>query len=262
MNEILREFSARLPSALGSEPVGVYLHGSLAVGDFDEASSDIDFIVVTDTEPTSAQVAGVRQMHTDLLSLPSPYSKRLEGSYFPRALLSGGEKVGVDPLWFFDGGTRTLGQSICDNSWVVLWELHNCGVAVVGPEPKSFFGPVPVATLQRAVLSEMKAWTERLASNPSSLNNPWNRSFVVLTHCRMLETLESGAVHSKAASVRWSEAALPLRWSPLINRALLGRKSVDGQVVRPDDEIEVTETLAFVEYAMARGCGSIQEKTT
>jgi predicted nucleotidyltransferase len=83
LNAILREFSARLSVILGSEVVGIYLHGSLAIGDFDEAASDVDFIVVIDNELTEAQVAEVRVMHAGILALPSPFAKVLEGSYFP-----------------------------------------------------------------------------------------------------------------------------------------------------------------------------------
>lgn len=261
VNEILREFSARLFAILGNKVVGIYLHGSLAIGDFDETDSDVDFIVVIDDELTAAQVDEVKQMHAGILALPSHFSKRLEGSYFPKAFLNKTETVGVNTLWFLNGGTRTVSQAIHDNSWVVLWELHNHGIVVVGPDPKSLFAPVPAATLRSAVLSEMKAWRNTLVLNPGSINCIWNQSFVVLTYCRMLKTLESGAIHSKLASVRWGETALPERWHPLIRRALPGSKDLDGAGLQPADVSEVTETLAFTEYAVEKG-GDVKSEGT
>ena len=253
VNAILREFSARLSAILGNEIVGIYLHGSLAIGDFDETHSDVDFIVVINDELTAAQVAEVEKMHAGILALPSRFAKRLEGSYFPKALLNKTETVGAKALWFPNRGTGTMSQALHDNSWMVLWELHNCGIVVGGPDSKSLFGPVPAATLRRAALSEMEAWRNTLVSNPGSISCIWNQSFVVLTYCRMLNTLESGAIHSKLASVRWSESALPERWHALIRRALPGSKDLDGAALQPAEASEVIETLAFTAFAVGKG---------
>lgn len=215
--------------------------------------SDVDFIVAINDELTTAQIAEVKQMHAGILDLPSRLAKRLEGSYFPKALLNKTEAVGVKALWFLNRGTGTMSQALHDNSWMTLWELHNCGIAVVGPDSKSLFGPVPAATLRHAVLSEMKAWRDTLVSNPSSISCVWNQSFVVLTYCRMLMTLESGAIYSKPASVRWSKTSLPERWHPLILRALPGSKDPDGAGQQPAKASEVIETLAFTAFAVGRG---------
>jgi predicted nucleotidyltransferase len=37
LNDVLREFHSRLVAVLGDDVVGIYVHGSLAIGDFDEA---------------------------------------------------------------------------------------------------------------------------------------------------------------------------------------------------------------------------------
>ena len=44
---ILSELLEQIQIVLGKEFVGLYLHGSLALGDFDLVKSDIDFAVVT-----------------------------------------------------------------------------------------------------------------------------------------------------------------------------------------------------------------------
>ena len=47
VNEVLALLLARQRAILGEGLVGLYLYGSLATGDFDRESSDIDFVAAT-----------------------------------------------------------------------------------------------------------------------------------------------------------------------------------------------------------------------
>jgi predicted nucleotidyltransferase len=47
VQQVLREILQGAQSILGNQFVGMYVHGSLAIGDFDPQRSDIDFLVVT-----------------------------------------------------------------------------------------------------------------------------------------------------------------------------------------------------------------------
>ncbi len=47
VSALLKELTAQLPLLLGSNLVGIYLHGSLPQGGFKAGRSDIDCIVVT-----------------------------------------------------------------------------------------------------------------------------------------------------------------------------------------------------------------------
>jgi hypothetical protein len=51
------------------------------------------------------------------------------------------------------------------------------------------------------------------------LDNPFYRSYDVLTMCRMRYTLQYGVIVSKAMTARWAQAALDARWTPLIEAA-------------------------------------------
>lgn len=48
INAVLHDFLIRIQAILGNHLRGMYLSGSLALGDFDPRSSDLDFVVVTD----------------------------------------------------------------------------------------------------------------------------------------------------------------------------------------------------------------------
>jgi hypothetical protein len=75
------------------------------------------------------------------------------------------------------------------------------------------------------------------------------QTFVVLTLCRLLYTLECGHVASKPGAARWARGALEARWHPLIDRALANLHAAAGQVA-PE---AVAETVALVEYTLERG---------
>jgi len=49
VNAFLQQFLSHVRAILGSDFVGLYLYGSLALGDFDPASSDVDAVVATAT---------------------------------------------------------------------------------------------------------------------------------------------------------------------------------------------------------------------
>ena len=73
-----------------------------------------------------------------------------------------------------------------------------------------------------------------------------NQAFVVLTLCRMLYTLDSGAVASKPAAARWARNTLDKRWAGLIQRSLAGQHD-SGET--PDSDVH--DTVALVEYTVA-----------
>lgn len=82
---ILTEFLKQVQAVLEQEFVGFYLHGSLALGDFDLASSDIDFAVVTKNLLGSKTIAQLEIMHKNLLESFPEMATMLEGAYIPLA---------------------------------------------------------------------------------------------------------------------------------------------------------------------------------
>lgn len=251
LNAVLHELASSLDRVLGDSLVGVYLHGSLAVGDFDEKDSDVDFLVVIKGELSAKQVAALQQMHGELHDLDSHWAKHLEGSYLPRSLLARPETVGVTPLWYLDNGWRELTQSVHDHSWVVFWILHRYGLTVAGPEAKALFGPVPADRLRREVLAVMKNWGGDMRKDPAMIGSVWYQSFTVISFCRMLQTLRTGEIHSKKTAVHWAQTALEPRWAGLIQRAWKERPDPGRKIRLPPAEGEVERTLEFIVYAQA-----------
>jgi predicted nucleotidyltransferase len=110
LNNVLQDLVESVQEILGDDCVGAYLQGSFAVGDFD-IHSDVDFIIVTQTEPSEKQVHALQVMHEHIYNLDTRWAQHLEGSYFPKDVLrrytGGGEK-----LWYLDNGSRSLRECL------------------------------------------------------------------------------------------------------------------------------------------------------
>src|SRR5437762_11810 len=76
-----------LQDGLGNNLVGVYLRGSLALGDFIPATSDIDVLAVTERPVNAAEFAALAALHAHLAALPNPYANRMEMAYIDRVAL-------------------------------------------------------------------------------------------------------------------------------------------------------------------------------
>ncbi|MEJ0014042.1 MAG: nucleotidyltransferase domain-containing protein [Actinomycetota bacterium] len=87
LDDVLRDHAGRLQSTLGDFLVGVYLVGSLAIGDFD-LTSDIDFIVVTRDELSEPQRKQVQSVHDQTYGQGSRWVKHFEYSFSPVKILN------------------------------------------------------------------------------------------------------------------------------------------------------------------------------
>jgi hypothetical protein len=72
-------------------------------------------------------------------------------------------------------------------------------------------------------------------------------AFVVATLCRLLYTLETGAIISKPAATRWAQQALDGRWGDFITRSWATR---DNEGDAPQDEMNML--VAFIRYTVER----------
>lgn len=251
---VVERFVIGVQNVLKEHFVGAYLIGSLATGDFD-LDSDIDFLIVTEQEPTDAEVSSLQALHLDVHNLGSYPARHLEGSYISRHALSRTDLVGVQPLWFIDNGSALLERSTHDNRWHVRWILRERAMVLTGPDPKTLTQPVQTEAIRREMLTTIEKLSTHFVAEidkPAGwFNTRFGQSFTVLTCCRMLQTLQSGTVRSKLAAVQWAEQSLDAEWHELIRQAWTERKGVRfGWKVRQLAHVSLLrETARFVAYA-------------
>lgn len=258
LHPVLERFIVGVQNALNANFVGAYLVGSLATGDFD-FDSDIDFLIITDHELTDAEVQLLQALHLEVHNLGCYPARHLEGSYISRHLLTRSDLVGMQPLWYVDNGSTLLERSVHDNQWHVRWILRECAITLKGPDPKALIKPVSPEALRAEMLTSIKKLRTHFVAEIDKplgyFKSRFGQSFTVLTCCRMLHTLQSGAVQSKLAAVQWAEQSVDAKWRELIRQAWAERKGVRFclKVRQPADVRRLQETARFLAYAQNEG---------
>lgn len=234
---------------MGDQLVGMYLDGSLASGGFDE-DSDIDFVVITRNEIPEAVFLALRAMHDRIAEIDSPWAIQLEGSYISRRAA---RRSDPDFLLYPNierGAGERLKMARHDDLWNIhRYQLRERGIVMLGPHPRTLIDTVSADQLRQTMRPMLSEWLEKILGEPAQMNRRGYQSYTVLTICRILYTLENGAVASKPEAARWARDALDRRWPDLIERAWEGRHH-SGDLT---SQAEIQETLDFIRFALEKG---------
>lgn len=249
LNQLLRVLLQNAQTILGPHFIGMYLEGSLANDAFDQAS-DIDFIVVTDQDVTEDLFLALQAMHDHIAGLDARWGFEIEGSYVGQQALR--QRV-LDPeaLPRYPNIERGRGERLKmaehDEAWLVHRALlHERGITLAGPPPDTLGDPVTAPELRQAMRAVLRRWPAPLLDQPARLGVWGLNTYVVVTLCRILYTLQHGTVASKASAARWAQATLDPQWQPLIEQAWVWRYHPQPTA----SAAEVAATMAFIRYAL------------
>ena len=257
LRDVLNMFVDEISAELRENLVGIYLVGSIASGDFD-LDSDVDFLVVTNTELTEANMKALQDIQIKIHGFDCYPAKHLEGSYISISDLNDWSTVGQKKLYYFDNGSTEYEQSIHDNQWHVRWILRERGITLVGQKPETILKSIPLnemfSEIKTTMLQVMKLFEDEINRPLSFFNSKFGQSFAVLTYCRMLHTLHTGTVQSKKAGVKWAKQFVEPKWVNIIDQAWNEREGVRFLVkIRQRAELTLLyETLDFIKYAVAQ----------
>ncbi len=248
-NAVLWAFLTGVREILRDRVVGIYLAGSLATGEFDQ-SSDIDALVVTTGALPAETVAALAAMHERFSAGAAQWGKwgwELEVSYVPKDAVRRYDPANDMHPYIDRGGRLRMERHGRE------WDIHRhvireWGIVVEGPSPLSLIDPVGPNDVRQAVLVAISEWWPRFLQKPSELHPRGYRSYMVLTGCRMLYTLEFGTVVSKPAATRWAQETLGPRWSALIAWAVTARHGP-----YTDELDNLSEALDFIRFVIERG---------
>jgi hypothetical protein len=249
VNAALAELTAQIHMLLGAHCLGIYLSGSLALGDFDPKSSDIDLVIVTNGALTEDEVTALRALHSRFDAGDSPWAGKVEAVYVARAALC---RPFPNPTAYPQvERERGLFVDQLEDGWLSqCYIVREHGITLYGPDPKTIFDPVDADALRRTVARIALMWQREARNDPTWIE--WLRvrshqAFVTLTLCRLLYTLATGSVASKPAAARWAQSRLPARWAKLIESSPAGQ--YDRAMVL-DSEVE--DTIALVEFTVEK----------
>jgi predicted nucleotidyltransferase len=240
VNQVLRDLLSRIRHLLDEQFIGMYLYGSLAMGDFEPSRSDIDFVVVTDTHLPVPIVEELESMHLDLARKGSKWVRKLEGAYVPKTIIRR-HAPEHPPVPTINEGSFYMAPLGSD--WVLQrYVLRETEKSVDGPSLRRLIDPVGPGDLRAAILEIIDQWWEPMLADPSRLQDHGYQPFAVLSMCRSLYTMRESELGTKSAAAKWAIASLPAEWSSLIGHAL---RWGDG-----DDIESIERTLAFMTYVI------------
>lgn len=241
-NEVLELLLTSVQRILGRRLVGFYLYGSLASGDFDPRTSDIDFLVVTTGRLPAEKVEALQRMHMHILSSGLQMAAKLEGCYLPRRAVRRFNPA--DPPYpSINEGQFYLGRQGSD--WIIQRRvLREQGVVLAGPHPRELIDPVAPDEIKAAVRAILAEWWAPLLADTARLAREDYQVYAVLSMCRALYALRDGEIVSKPTAARWAQAELGQPWAGLIADALFWHHD------RPFDRLK--EVQAIIRLVLER----------
>jgi predicted nucleotidyltransferase len=190
-----------LRDVLSEGIAGVYLHGSLALGCFNPALSDIDVLVVTKRSLTSTE----REALAPLLAAGG----RIEISFLPESSLRRWRHPAPYDLHFAWQEGRLLGPGEDHDLAAHVTIGRHAGVALLGPPPTDVFPEVP-----------WEDYEDSLRRDLESCGEHGGGIYAVLSPARIWATLTERDVHSKASGAAWAIERAPEEYRPLLSQAL------------------------------------------
>ncbi|MEP7290632.1 MAG: aminoglycoside adenylyltransferase domain-containing protein [Chloroflexota bacterium] len=217
---LLDQLLAKMEAVLGSKRVGVYLYGSLVVGDFDSEISDIDLLAAIASDLDEIEFAALEQMHGEIVASYPQWNDRIEIAYLsveglqtfktrrsPIAVISPGE-----PFNLKDAGA----------DWLMNWyHVREKSVTLFGAPPQEVIAPISKAEFLQCIRQHAIAWRGRM---DDTMSRPY-QSYSILTLSRALYTLTHGEHVSKRQAVEWAAQQMP-EWASTIHDAWVWRSAV------------------------------------
>jgi streptomycin 3"-adenylyltransferase len=234
---------------LGDNLIGVYLHGSLAMGCFNPERSDVDLLVVTG--PGMSVETKRRVMETLLASSGRP--RPIELSFLRESDLRPWRHPAPFDLHYGEGAWRErMQQALASGAWrrwneetrhdpdlaAHVTVTRARGIALTGAPIEEVFPPVPGADYDDSICDDFR-W---ILGHPDE-----NPVYGVLNACRVLGCAETGRVLSKDEGAVWALGHLPGAHHAVLREALaIYRGDGAGSPLRQD------YVSAFLGYVAAR----------
>lgn len=238
----LSSFRHGLQACLDQNLIAIYIAGSLLMGDFEPASSDLDFLVVTREPPSPREASALADLHRRLAATYS-WGERLEGGYAAQSRLR---------PWGIEGSIAAIepGAELCaempsDYTADNMVALRERSMTLYGPPPQRVLPAVDRATLDTALREYL---AELVAAPAATEPSPQEIASWVLNIARCLFGLEAGRPCTKSEAAAWLADQRP-EFAPVLATALAVRRGA------PAPEALDTLRAGFTALAQAAHAG-------
>lgn len=196
---LVRIFKDRIKGVLGKNLHSIYIHGSVALDDFSDDTSDIDFLVISNQTLGQCDFQKIHNLHNDLCKV-NEWGSRIECSYVTLDQFLSASRPSVERVYY----NKTLKWEKYGYEWFI--EKHiiaTAGILIHGQD----------LNLQNYILNEnelRKVITEIILNTWSPLIDKLNELennyiiYLVLTMCRIIHSMELGQIYSKSESAYYT----------------------------------------------------------
>ncbi|MFJ9870336.1 nucleotidyltransferase domain-containing protein [Streptomyces sp. NPDC101165] len=238
---------------------GLYLHGSLAYGDFRPGRSDIDFLAVLSERPSGKAVDALREVFAELRSRhPRPY---FDGLHVTHADLAGSPYDCPDVPCVQEWDFRPAGHF--GRNPVTWHELAERAVTVRGPRltaddvwrDRTALRTYSHANLDeywKPKLDELRAGQEWVHDGPAG-RGEWVTEWFVLGVARLHHLLATDRLTSKTGAGHHALTAFGERRQPIVHEALRIREGAAASAYEGEPIARLRDTIEFAATAIEEG---------
>jgi hypothetical protein len=254
VNAVTTTYLSAVDAALPGFLEGLYLTGSVALDDFYPRRSDIDFLAVSSTPPSSEQVMLIEQVHR-LVARRHP-RPTFDGIYVTWDELAAPPEEAEPGPQYQDG---TFRPHVRNERHPVIWNVLAChGIALRGPRPRDLKVDTTPWRLDRWTRGNLelywRPWWKRgsrLLSRPGLANlTSWGPQWGVLGVSRLHYTLTTGKITSKRGAGEYARTTFDAQWRRIVDECLRIRTGAKGKSLYSDPFTRRIEALDFLDMAI------------
>ncbi|KOR88314.1 aminoglycoside adenylyltransferase domain-containing protein [Paenibacillus solani] len=224
--------------------IGIYLHGSLAMGCFHPEGSDIDLIIVAAEKLSHDHM---RRLVEKIMALEDTMANR-QGLELSLVLESSLKELVYPPLFELHYSAFHRERYLTDDHYICggfadadlvahYTVIYHRGIVLYGKPIREVFMPVDRQHYVQAILNDVEHAVQDIAGSPT---------YYTLNLCRVLYYLKENVVSSKKEGGEWGLCVLPSEYHSIIERALDAYRQGDQSHVDsvPD------ELIPFAKYML------------
>jgi len=228
--------------------VGIYLHGSLAMGCFNPKRSDIDLMVICNGGILNVTK---RRIIEKLLKVTKGKRNPLEMSIIQERYVKDFVYPTPFELHYFHPAYLTDENYICGGEGFKDPDLaghitvtYNRGVKLLGPEIQELFRPISKRYYIESIFNDIEGAPVGITENPV---------YFSLNLCRVLYYLAEGKVASKKEGGEWGGLHLPSEYQMIVEQCLDVYNGNSNDIY-----IDHAELIRFAEF-MLRECSRLHK---
>jgi hypothetical protein len=216
INKYREEVERNLPGVIH----GLYIYGSIALGEYYCNKSDIDFVTTMTRKLTQEEINMLASIHRSIESLHE--KPNMNGIYLQISDL-GKYKIDINPFPYYLEGNMCEAGLFEINS-VTWYELKHHGITVFGPNIRQMGFIVDwdslISNMKKNLDTYWSDWIKRFETDDQLFFGESQLEWGVLGVTRLYYTFREQAITTKARAGRYALNHVPAKWHDILNLAI------------------------------------------